>query len=339
MTRQLPIDQPFDLALSLTMGQAFRWYELPPDFYGDGYNWFSGVLGENLIHIRQTDAGVEYRVGDAHGERDANDADDQLLRRYFREDTDDVATIYEDISRDPVVAGLVRRYPGMRVLRQDPLECVVTYICTPGTPIPRVRDIIEAMATEWGEKVTLSKESRYLFPEPSLLMRTGRWLRHEMRPKLRFSEQQSSAVVTTARLVVSGDLDWRALADQPYDAVIQRLKAIKGIGYKIADCAAMMSLERFQAFPLDVWVKRAMETWYPTDFPMPDNPTNPSKKDHDAITAWVTRKFGPYAGYAGQHLFHGIEPHKEYVRRDGSCPCCKAEALAAGLRYEGPVWK
>ena len=67
MTRQLPIDQPFDLALSLTMGQAFRWYELPQDFYGDGNQWFSGVLGENLVHIRQTESGVEYRVAGRMG--------------------------------------------------------------------------------------------------------------------------------------------------------------------------------------------------------------------------------------------------------------------------------
>ena len=109
MTRELAITQPFDLELSLTMGQAFRWRRV-----GDG--WLSGVLGENLFHIRQRhiNGNVEYRVGGADGERDATDADDQLLRRYFRED-DDVTAIYDDISHDPVVAGLVRQYPGMRV--------------------------------------------------------------------------------------------------------------------------------------------------------------------------------------------------------------------------------
>ena len=127
MTRQLKIEQPFNLELSLTMGQAFRWHKLPADFYGDGHKWFSGVLGENLLHIRQTDDGVEYRVGGPDGERAGTPADDEMLRRYFRED-DDVAAIYQDICRDPVVAGLVRKYPGMRVLRQEPWECLVSYI-------------------------------------------------------------------------------------------------------------------------------------------------------------------------------------------------------------------
>ena len=239
MTRELTITQPFDLELSLTMGQAFRWRPL-----GDG--WYSGVLGENLIHVHQTESGVEYRVGGADGERDATDADDQLLRRYFRED-DDVTAIYDDISHDPVVAGLVRQYPGMRVLRQEPWECLVSFICTPGTPISRTCDIVEAIAKKWGHKIELAGETRHAFPEPSLLIRAGRWLRHELQPKLRFPERQSNAIVTAAQRVVSGRLNWHVLASQPYDAVIQELKAIKGVGYKIANCVAMMSLEQLQA--------------------------------------------------------------------------------------------
>ena len=116
MVQEIDIQQPLDLQLSLTMGQAFRWYELPPDFYGDGHKWFSGVLSGNPIRIRQTENGVEYRVGGPDGERPADDKDDELLLRYFRED-DDIAAIYADISnRDNHIAGLVRKYSGMRVL-------------------------------------------------------------------------------------------------------------------------------------------------------------------------------------------------------------------------------
>ena len=309
MVREIEIKPPFDLELSLTMGQAFRWYELPPYFYGDGHKWFSGVLTGNLIHIRQTENGVAYRVGGSDGERPADDEDDELLRRYFRED-DDVAAIYADITNDPVVAKLVGEYPGMRVLRQDPWECFITYICTPGTLIQRTRGIVEGMALEWGQNLKLSNESRHSFPSHTTLMRAGGWLRHDMQPKLRFPEQQSSAIIEAARLVANGELNWHVLGSGPYDVAVQRLKKVKGVGYKIADCVAMMALDQLQAYPLDVWVKKAMEKWYPTEFPMPNNPTNPSKADHDAVIAWTRRKFGPYAGYAGQYLFHGIEPDK-----------------------------
>ena len=140
MTRELAIDQPFDLALSLTMGQAFRWQERP-----DG--WFSGVLGENLIHIRQTDAGVEYRVGGTGGERPADDKDDELLRRYFREDTDNVAAIYADISSDPKMDTIMREFPGLRLLRQAPWECAISYLCTARSGVHRTADMIENIAT------------------------------------------------------------------------------------------------------------------------------------------------------------------------------------------------
>ena len=340
MTRQLAIKQPFNLELSLMMGQAFRWRKLPKDFYGDGHKWFSGVLGDNLVHIRQVgglNGPVEYRIGGPDGERAAGDAEDVMLRRYFRDDTDDVTAIYDSISRDPVVAGLVQEYPGMRVLRQEPLECLVTYICTTGTPIRRVRNIVETMAKTWGREVELSGESRHIFPETLTLMRAGTWLRQEMQPKLRFTERQSNAIVEVARMVSSGELDWLFLESQCYDATIQRLKAIKGVGYKIADCVAMMSLERLQAYPLDTWVRKAMEEWYRTDFPMPSNPNDPSERDHGVMIAWTHRKFGPYAGYAGQYLFHGINPQKEtetnkHENRSRPCPKCGAE-VGSSCRY------
>ena len=91
MTRTLPITQPFDLALSLEMGQAFRWQRVgdegvhhrdwggPPDpWRRGGGGWYSCVVGEYLVHIRQTDDGIEYRVGVRDGKRDAVDLNQQL---------------------------------------------------------------------------------------------------------------------------------------------------------------------------------------------------------------------------------------------------------------------
>ena len=164
MTRELTITQPFDLELSLTMGQAFRWRRL-----GDG--WFSEVLGENLFHIRQRyiNGNVEYRVGGADGERDATDADDQLLRRYFRED-DDVTAIYDDISHDPVVAGLVHQHPGMRVLRQEPWECLVSYICSKSNKIPNITVNVEEIASMSRRTVNLDGDEQHIFPSPKQLL-------------------------------------------------------------------------------------------------------------------------------------------------------------------------
>ena len=147
MTRQLAINEPFNLELSLTMGQAFRWRELPAEFYGDGNKWFSGVLGENLIHIRQTDDGVEYRVGGPEGERDDVGFDwDVEICRYFRMDTDNINGIYDDLCRDHRVATLIWRYPGLRLLRQEPWECLLSYICSRANSVENISEDVETVA-------------------------------------------------------------------------------------------------------------------------------------------------------------------------------------------------
>ena len=110
----IEIEQPFDLATSLTMGQAFRWRPL-----GDG--WYSGVLKQRLVHLRQTPDGLEYRVGGPDGEIAAVDLDHEL-RRYFRLDTDDIESIYVDLDgRDRRIGPLLERHHGVRVLRQEPM--------------------------------------------------------------------------------------------------------------------------------------------------------------------------------------------------------------------------
>ena len=164
---RLAINQPFDLETSLMMGQAFRWYPLDAAFYPDRSRWFSGVLGDNLIHIRQTEDGVEYRAGGPNGATDADLND--LLSRYFRLD-DDIEAIYADLcARDPQMEKLVEAYRGMRLLRQDPWECLVSYICSATASIKQISRIVESLARAFGDSVTLNGETRYTFPDSGVL--------------------------------------------------------------------------------------------------------------------------------------------------------------------------
>ena len=130
----LEIPRPFSLRLTFFMGQAFRWRRLDGsvDKLEDGGRtpddrWHSGVVGSHLIHIRQTDAGVDYRAV-KFGGPSVEDELKALLNRYFRLD-DDVPRIYSDLAgRDANMSRLVEEYGGMRLLRQDPWECLVSYI-------------------------------------------------------------------------------------------------------------------------------------------------------------------------------------------------------------------
>ena len=293
MARQLPVDQPFDLALSLTMGQAFRWLAV-----GDG--WFSGVVGENLIHIRQTDDGVEYRVGGPDGEREAAEADDELLCRYFRLD-DDIDAIYADIARDPKMATIMREFPGLRLLRQDPWECLVTYICSARNHLKHIDAIMERIANKFGTTVSLEGEERRTFPSAERLAENSQRTEAKFK-ELRLGLNRAHNIMTAAWEVSTGELDLYELRRQPYPEVRRRLMQCDGIGYKIADCICLFSLDQLQAFPMDHWVWHAVTEAYPEwGFVEKAEPTDRERRE---ASKRASKAFGEYAGYANQYLFY-----------------------------------
>ena len=279
---QLAINQPFDLAGSLESGQAHRWKKL-----GDG--WYSGVLGSHLVHIRQQDGGVEYTVANASGGSDDADLSTALCS-YFRLD-DPIDAIYADICRDRRVATMVERYPGLRILRQEPWECTVAFICSATSNIPRIHQNMEAMADSLGAPVKLAGEVRHTFPSPDQLAQAGEGFLRELGLGFR-----APYVIAAANMVRAGALDLDELTRLPYGEAKGRLMECRGIGAKIADCIAVFSLEKLEAFPVDVWVRRALAEWY---FPMQKKP--PDK----AMVEWAQGYFGKYAGYSQQYLFHG----------------------------------
>ena len=277
----LAIDQPFDLAESLESGQAHRWRKL-----GDG--WYSGVLGGRLLHLRQNPAGLEYRTtGDS--------SPDALLGAYFRLD-DDIDAIYAEICRDRRVAAMVARYPGLRILRQEPWECTVAFICSATSNIPRIHQNMEAMADRLGEPLELDGEARHTFPSAAQLAAAGESALRELGLGFR-----APYVIAAAQQVCDGELDLDELIRRPYPETKARLMECYGIGAKIADCIAVFALEKLEAFPVDVWVRRALAEWY---FPMQKKPPD------RAMVEWAQGYFGRYAGYSQQYLFHGRRMQK-----------------------------
>ena len=321
MTRQLAIKQPFNLELSLMMGQAFRWCEL-----GDG--WFLGVIGENLVHIRQTDDGVEYRVGGPEGERPAGDADDAMLRRYFRDDTDDVGAIYADISgRDPKLATIIEEFPGLRILRQDPWECTVAYLCSANNNVKRIGGIVERIAGEFGRTLELGGDVSAVFPTPDqILADTDRVTKLK---KMQLGLYRDKNIVKAAHRFVNGEVVPDVLRNSSYQDVLPALmegrrhkSKANGIGPKVADCIALFSLDQLDAFPVDLWVWRAITEAYP-EWGLPEN-TKPSDLNLREASEQARRVFGEYAGYANQYLFY-------WRRRLGE------EPLPFGTRWRGKL--
>ncbi len=275
--RQLDIDQPFDLDTVLCGAQDFRWRD-----WKDG--WHSGVLSNELIHIRQIYRVVEYR---------ANSDLDDLLRFYFRLD-DDIEAIHAEISlRDDKVAKLVKEHPHLRILRQpDPWECTVSYICSAQAKISKTTTHVEAIAKALGHTVELDGEMRHTFPTPEMVLEAGL----EPLEALNLGLDRHSKIMAAAERIRDGKLNLRCLA-QPqvcYAEAKRRLMGCYGIGDKISDCIALFALDKMEAFPVDTWVQKAMTCYFPCQ----------KQPSGDELVMWAQDYFGKYAGYANQLLFH-----------------------------------
>ena len=310
MTRRLVIEQPFDLALTLEMGQAFRWRRLGDE----DEEWYSGVLGPHLVHIRQTGDGVEYRVGGSDGEREDIDLS-QALHAHFRLD-DNIEAIYAELRCDPVVARATGEYPGLRLLRQEPWECFASYVCSRTRSIRGTRSSVEAIANLSRDTVRLDGDVRHVFPTADLL--AGR--ESDALGELRLGLQKSPNILRIARWLAHDPqaLDRMTEHSASTADVVRQLDGFRGVGPKIASCAALMSLERLDAFPVDRWVQRALAECDLSEMPrgLAEKVMSPralTEPQQYRMAEWARERFGRYAGYAGQYLFHWVEPRKEHA--------------------------
>ena len=269
-------EQPLDLGLTLKAGQAFRWRK---EKGSDG--WWNGVISGQLVRIRQQEGDGDLEFGCAPGPEGYVG---ELLHRYFRLD-DPIAEIYQSISRNERMAELVDRYRGLRLLRQDPWECLVSYICSATNRVDRISESMENLSKRWGREVRLVDCVRHTFPAAmDLAMADAGELRAQIRgiPKLGFRVKAAS------QEVCDGNLDFTALLENlsSQDAV-RELKTLNGVGDKISHCVALFSLDKLDAFPIDRHISTGLKRM---GFPS-------SRKQAQDY-------FGAYAGYAGQFIFH-----------------------------------
>lgn len=280
----LSIRHPFDLDSTLHSGQAHRWSA------EGGWNW--GVVRGNLIKIRENggDSPAGFQAVELTSCPVLDSAYlESLLHSYFRLD-DDIEAIYQDITRDPRVAVVVPRHRGLRLLSVEPWECLISFICSANSNIPRIHTNMEDLSEKFGRALELDGHIRYTFPEPDRLAEAGEAALRKLGLGFRAPYVANAAVE-----VAEGKLDLESLLHIPYPEAKARLMELPGVGPKIADCVLLHSLDKLEAFPVDVWVRRALREWYFGGQKVPDK----------TLWEWAQEYFGRYAGYAELYLFHG----------------------------------
>ena len=272
-----PIEQPFDLHSTLHSGQAFRWRR--------DCDTHRGVVFGNVVELRQTGDGLELSTYP-----DDEAAMWPLLRDYLSLEFD-LDQVYAAFDGDDRLRESVARYRGMRVLRQDPWECLVSFICSSASNIPRISRNVESLCETYGRPIGTGATGRNAFPTPPELARAG-----EAPLRALGLGYRAAYVAETAATVADGAVDLVSLREEPYDAALEALTRLPGVGDKVANCVLLCSLDKPEAFPVDVWIDRALREWYLGD-------------EADSISRlkmrpWAQQRFAPYAGYANHYLFH-----------------------------------
>ena len=283
-----PSKGPFSLEHTLDCGQLFRWQKLD--------TWWYGVVADRVIKIKQND---EILIIQSFPETKNH----LFIENYLRLD-DDLSTILEKICKDEYMREAINLYYGLRLCRQEPWECLISYICATFKSIPAIKKMIHNISKCFGTHLTFDGFDFYTFPKPNELA--------QIRVKdlrgcgLGFRAER---VLDTAKLVDSGELVLDNLNHLDYPKAKQELLVLPGVGQKVADCVLLFSLGKLEAFPIDVWIKRVTTSLYSDYFDSSfiksvANKNSITKKEYDTIGSFGREYFGNYAGYAQEYLFH-----------------------------------
>ena len=253
-------------------GQCFRWNK-----EADGS--YRGVAGGRILR-------VEKRGGDIL----LNGTDEKQFREYWARYFDlerDYGQIKQALSCDPVLKRAVKFGSGIRILKQDTWETLISFIISANNRIPRIKSTIEKLCRSFGSQREAKGETFFDFPTPGCLSRLD-----EQDLRSCGCGFRARYVLEAARMVEEGRVDLASLETISTAEARSALLHFPGVGPKVADCILLFSMARFDAFPVDVWVKRVMEYYY-------------LKRDTSLaeIRRYAEEKFGPLAGAAQQYLF------------------------------------
>lgn len=267
--RTLPASSPYNLERTLRCGQAFGW-----KVNGDRAEGF--FLGRRVYLHQVADRIVVEGVEDRSLLR--------ALRHYLNVDAD-LAGIERRLIRDPVLRRAMPYTSGIALLRQDPWECLISFIVSAFNNIPKIELSVGRLVNRYGS----ANGNGSHFPDAYALGSAR--IRGLRACALGYRAPYVSAV---ARMVASGEFDLESPGKMTYPEARRVLLSLPGVGEKVADCVLLFGYGKYEAFPVDVWVKRAVERWY----------LRGRTASTNEIRKFASARFGNLAGYAQQHLYY-----------------------------------
>jgi N-glycosylase/DNA lyase len=271
----------YNLALTLDSGQVFRWVRKP-----DGWE---GVVGHRWVRLEQQPQLI-------HAVTVGPPDDWSWLHHYLQTQVSIRHILASFPPDDPHLRAATDACRGLRVLRQDPWECLAAFILSSTKQITQIHQIIGLLCQRFGQPVPTphGQPPARAFPAPAILAALT-----EADIRACKAGFRSFPLWNAARRIADGSLDLDQLGALPTPMARERLMELRGVGEKIANCVLLFAYGKPDAFPVDVWIQRALRRLYfPSSHPKPAE-----------LRRFIDTHFGPQAGYAQQYLFHYMRVH------------------------------
>ena len=266
------LKEKLDLELSLFSGQAFRWKKK--------LNWYYGFIDNKFLKLRIKNNCLEYVCSDDWVAQDK-------VYDYFG-----LGIKYDEIFEnfdDELSTVAYKKLQGMKVLNQDPWECLISFIISAWSNVPKISNTIHLLCQKLGHKYILDDMVGYSFPSPIQI--TGLT---ESEMKSFGLGYRAQYVLKTSKMIEENKILLSDLYNEDYFDSLKFLLTFPGVGDKVANCVLIYSLKKYKAFPVDLWVERLLVEDYGLNKKM--SLINKRK--------WGQNYFGKYSGIIQHYLFH-----------------------------------
>ena len=263
-----------DLDNTICCGQIFRYEKLEDDSY-------IVILKDRVVKLKYVDSKLYI---------DSNNIDniENVIREYLDLDRDYISIIENIKERDDVLGKYLDKSIGLKMIKQDPIECIVSYIISQNNSVRNIKNSLDLISYKFGDKVIFLDKEYYLFPSIDKLSKIS--LEEFRECKVGFRDRYLVDIISD---IVENRLNVNYIFEMNSEDSLRYLMSFRGIGMKVASCILLFAYQKYDVYPIDTWVKKYMDTNY-------------GIKDEKKIKEFCKEKYGKYSGLAIQYMFNGM---------------------------------